>query len=1088
MSSSLSPFYTKKSNQVIAPSPLQTSFSLFSPVSPLQPKFDNFDIKNENYDEILQYNVLNFFKKKVRKDDLVVFNTYPYKVSEDLKKIFNDDNFLKNRGNLSLSNNVSILKEVISKINLLNDVSKCIVEPDWDIFQKAASIIQANWRGYCKRKEFINNYLENASNMKNIKFVKNYTYFNKKEPKYITKVELYSKLDFLTRHKKTSNLQKSPTSEKNIKSLATTPYNNKNVLAKYGGNGDNADRFANAAIKIQSDFRGYYVRHYYKKYQNSNLQATKIQALWRGYITRKKYEFNVTMNSLNKLCQQNTFLIENLYKLINPFITSDNKLNLSLYEEKINNLSKQFNKLTQDNAKQAAEYEKNIERMVKDRQRDKEEYTKQIKELKNNMEDMKREVYSIKKELNLPPLARSKNAAARASIFENTTNGPNGNNNNNYADNNNNNNYGNNNSNLINKNGSNPSSNRSSISDNSGGISIHSGSTSNNSNSINNNNSNSGSSSKSGNTRRSSIIEKTIIDNYFSRDTVNSNFMMKKNLINKIIYYKNNCHNSGAEITDSNSSLPGNANPSLPMNNTNIASNNDNYSNMNNSNIENDNNGNNKNAMAPHDPNNGMVKSNQSSGHSHPVQRANSSRGKNYEEFKNKSNNSNNISNNGNNNSNTINNNSNTGNNNNYDIDGNRNNNKIYMEPQDSCGMGRSNPPPDHPQPIQRANSNHSKNYEEFKSNWMNNEKSSSLLDQFPGNNGNNGSNTNISNSNDINAANNINRNNPNANTVKPSKSELPSRSNTITRSNTISRKNNGNGKSKNPNELPPPLSLTSTTNGNGANNNNKMKSPTTKTSEGQPPLSPQHSNRPHSSPVSSSFNNMSSNSSISKAAAQQNIPPNNKLNNGVPNSSPSSGMNNDSNKPSRNKVGKLNTSPNTLNSGHGSNSTLSSPNSNNKMARLSISPQTPSSPNKIQRFDSPPNHLCKSQSPSNKPNSNFNSNTNGSVSPTSGENKSISRSNTMPKSTGDSKALSRSNTMPKSQGDNKGRSRSNTTTKPSSTSGENKSSLSRSNTTKSTSKNNNTVDQRTEKNPYNNSNGVKLPQRQKQGNHKNKI
>jgi len=46
MSSSLSPFYTKKSNQVIAPSPLQTSFSLFSPVSPLQPKLDNFDIKN----------------------------------------------------------------------------------------------------------------------------------------------------------------------------------------------------------------------------------------------------------------------------------------------------------------------------------------------------------------------------------------------------------------------------------------------------------------------------------------------------------------------------------------------------------------------------------------------------------------------------------------------------------------------------------------------------------------------------------------------------------------------------------------------------------------------------------------------------------------------------------------------------------------------------------------------------------------------------------------------------------------------------------------------------------------------------------
>lgn len=159
------------------------------------------------------------------------------------------------------------------------------MEPDWDIFQKAASIIQANWRGYCKRKEFINNYLENTSQMKNIKFVKNYTYFNKKEPKYITRVELYSKLDFLTRHKKLSNLQKSPTSEKSIKSLAVTPYNNnQNLLTKYGGNGVNAERFVKAAIKIQSDFRGHYVRHYYKKYQNSNIQATKIQALWYIYI------------------------------------------------------------------------------------------------------------------------------------------------------------------------------------------------------------------------------------------------------------------------------------------------------------------------------------------------------------------------------------------------------------------------------------------------------------------------------------------------------------------------------------------------------------------------------------------------------------------------------------------------------------------------------------------------------------------------------------------------------------------------------------------------------------------------------------
>jgi len=43
----LSPFtYMKRPNNVPSPSPLQTSFSLFSPVSPLQPKIENFDIKN----------------------------------------------------------------------------------------------------------------------------------------------------------------------------------------------------------------------------------------------------------------------------------------------------------------------------------------------------------------------------------------------------------------------------------------------------------------------------------------------------------------------------------------------------------------------------------------------------------------------------------------------------------------------------------------------------------------------------------------------------------------------------------------------------------------------------------------------------------------------------------------------------------------------------------------------------------------------------------------------------------------------------------------------------------------------------------
>jgi len=47
----------------------------------------------------------------------------------------------------------------------------------------------------------------------------------------------------------------------------------------------------------------------------------------------------ITLNSLNKLCQQHTILIENIYKLINPYITSNNKLTFSTYEEKINSLS-----------------------------------------------------------------------------------------------------------------------------------------------------------------------------------------------------------------------------------------------------------------------------------------------------------------------------------------------------------------------------------------------------------------------------------------------------------------------------------------------------------------------------------------------------------------------------------------------------------------------------------------------------------------------------------------------------------------------------------------------------------------------------
>ncbi|ORX82428.1 hypothetical protein BCR32DRAFT_244169 [Anaeromyces robustus] len=259
--------YIKKNSSVTTPSPLQTSFSLFSPISPLQPKVENFDIKD------------------VKKDDLLVFNSYPYKVSEDLKKIFNNENnLMKNRGKLSV-NNVSIIKDIIEKLNLLNDVSKCIVEPDWDIFQKAASIIQAQWRGYIKRKEFINKYLENPNHVKNIKFVKNYNYFNKKEPKYITKEELYNKIDFLTKHKRkqksrassiaiTSPTTNAPTIiTTSLPSSPTTPTTSNDM-------DDGADRFAKAAIKIQADFRGHYIRHYYKKYQNSNLQATKIQALW----------------------------------------------------------------------------------------------------------------------------------------------------------------------------------------------------------------------------------------------------------------------------------------------------------------------------------------------------------------------------------------------------------------------------------------------------------------------------------------------------------------------------------------------------------------------------------------------------------------------------------------------------------------------------------------------------------------------------------------------------------------------------------------------------------------------------------------
>jgi len=1001
MSSRPNPFYVKKTiptSKVTSHSPLKTSFSLFPPSS-LQPKFDSFDIKNETYNEVLQYNVLNYFTKKVRKDDLVVFNTYPYKVSEDLKKIFNsEDNLLMNREKLCVSDNISIIKEVINKINLLNDVSKCIVEPDWDTFQKAASIIQANWRGYCKRKEFINNYLEHASTMKNVKFVKNYSYFNKKEPKYITRVELFSKIDSLTRHKKTLSkpLSKSPTSE--MKTFAATT-NNRFDLSKYKD--DNADRFTKAAIKIQSDFRGHYVRHYYQKYQNSNLQATKIQALWRGYITRKKYELNVTMNSLNKLCQQNTFLIENIYKLINPYITPDNKLNLSLYEEKINNLTKQVNKLSQDNTKQAAEYEKNINRMVKERQKDKEEYLKQINGLKNNMEDMKREIYSIKKELNLPPLARRKNSSARSSIYENSVNGNydmvnagNGNNmnNNNY------NNFGNN-VNLINNNGNNGISNNEFNDDglNNNGF---------NNNGFNNNGFNNNGFNNNG-FNNNGFNNNGFNNNGFNNNGFNNNGFSNNRFGNNEIV--NNGINNNGNFNGNNGNMM------LAGMNSNI--NNDAYNNNNSINNGNNNNSNTSSSYSSINNNGSIDTSNNSSGTN------NSSSGISNT---NSVNNSNNNSTNANItrrasrrsciiektvidsyfNRDAVNNNfkmkkqlidkiihyknlchkkyeSTTdanGNSDNPSVPGNPNtpspgnnsnnngNNKNYMATQEPNGMGRTNQPPNHPAPLQRANSNRGRNYEEFRNNRMNDDNNSPII------------NNNIPNSIDNLST---SKNNPNAMSNAPKQANLVN-----------------SGKSKNE---PSPITTSNNGNGNNSTYNKTRRSSITKSAVGHP-LSPQQNN--HSN---SNNNNIPSSNNNNGKLIQQNMVPNNS------NYSPSSsGVNNDNSSdsnnppsPSRKRLSKINTSPDSLNSY--SNSALPSPDSSNKSGRPirnpSDSPQNPSSPVKSRKLSSSPNHSNRPQTPSSKINTNnsMNSSSNnninsGSVSPTSRENKTRLRSNTTTK------------------------------------------------------------------------------------------
>ncbi|ORX49673.1 hypothetical protein BCR36DRAFT_404661, partial [Piromyces finnis] len=590
----LAPFpYIKRTS----PSPLQTSFSSSSPVSPLQPKVDNFDIKNEKFDDILQYNVLTLLKKKIKKENLIVFNTYPYKVSSDLKKIFNkDDCFFKNKG--KLNNDSNITKDVIERIILLRDISKCIIEPDWEIFQNAASIIQAHWRGYLKRKELINNYLEHPSQMKNIKFIKNYNYFNKKESKYITKNEFFSKINYLTKRKNIDNKSSLPSTNKNI------IYNNQSIKTI---SNENNEQLKKAATIIQSGFRGHYIRHYYNKYQNSNIQATKIQALWRGYITRKKYELTISTNSLKKLCQQNTFLIENLYKLINPYVTPDNKLNLSVYEEKINYLNKQVAKLTQDSSKQANEYEKHINKLIKDRQKDKDEYQKYINNLKSEIEDMRRDIFAIKKELNLPTLAKVKktmenNKDSQTMIKNYPFNGIIGNNNSNTGVMSNN---GNNNGNtsVMSNNGSNNGNtgvmNNNGSNNGNTGVMNNNGNNNGNATVINNNSNNNGNShivNDHGNSiiinnncdiinnntqKRRSINgtnEQDPINNYFNKDNVNNNFIMKKQIIDKIIYYKNKVVNDKSHSMSCSKSLPQNqtsitdkklCSPPLPMQNDN---------------------------------------------------------------------------------------------------------------------------------------------------------------------------------------------------------------------------------------------------------------------------------------------------------------------------------------------------------------------------------------------------------------------------------------------------------------------------------------------------------------------------------------
>jgi len=99
------PFYVKKTiptSKVTSHSPLKTSFSLFSPSS-LQPKFDNFDIKNETFNSfpeliicqicqcimlepVMCLNCQNYYCKKCIEDWKKKSPTCPNKCEEPIFK------------------------------------------------------------------------------------------------------------------------------------------------------------------------------------------------------------------------------------------------------------------------------------------------------------------------------------------------------------------------------------------------------------------------------------------------------------------------------------------------------------------------------------------------------------------------------------------------------------------------------------------------------------------------------------------------------------------------------------------------------------------------------------------------------------------------------------------------------------------------------------------------------------------------------------------------------------------------------------------------------------------------------------------